>query len=51
MGNKLKVGTWEQLKIHPTKLIRMVIDGKAKVIGKNKYGRYIYEVENIEGDK
>lgn len=45
MGDKIKLGTWEQLKIHPTKLVRMVVEGKATVVGKDKYGRHIYKIE------
>ena len=39
-----KTGTWDTLKIHPTKLVKMVVEGKAIILGKDKYGRYIYEV-------
>jgi len=37
-------GTWDELKMHPTRLMKLVVEGKAKVIGKDKYGRLIYEL-------
>ena len=40
-----KIGTWDKLRIHPTKLMKMVIEGEAKIVGKDKYKRYIYEVK------
>lgn len=40
-----KIGTWDKLKIHPTKLMKMVIQGQATITGKDKYGRYIYKVK------
>lgn len=42
--SKTKVGTWDTLRLHPMTLMRMVIEGKAKVLGKDKGGRKIYEV-------
>ena len=39
-----KTGTWADLKLSPATLMRMVIAGKAKIIGKDKFHRYIYEV-------
>ena len=41
-----KRGTWDQLKKHPTELMKMVCEGKAVIIGKDKFGRYIYELKN-----
>ena len=40
----MKVGTWDTLRLHPMTLMRMVIEGKTKVLGKDKRGRKIYEV-------
>jgi len=40
-----KTGTWDKLKMHPTKLVKLVIAGQATIIGKDKYGRYIYEIK------
>ncbi|MBA7638626.1 hypothetical protein ES703_46282 [subsurface metagenome] len=42
---KVKVGTWDTLRLHPMTLMRMVIEDKANVIGKDKRGRKIYEVK------
>ena len=40
-----KQGTWDELKIIPAKLMKMVTEGKAKIVRKDKYGRWIYEVK------
>jgi len=45
--SKTKVGTWDTLRLHPMTLMRMVIDGRATVIGKDKRGRKIYEIKEI----
>lgn len=45
---EVKVGTWDILRIHPMTLMKMVIEGKATVIGKDKRGRKIYEVKQEE---
>ena len=42
-----KEGTWEILKIHPTTLMRMVVEGKANIIGKDNRGRYIYRLKEV----
>lgn len=39
-----RVGTWETLKLHPMELMRMVVQGEATVIGKDKHGRKIYRI-------
>lgn len=45
MSNRLiREGTWDQLKLHPTTLVRMVIEGEAEVIGKDKWGRKVYRI-------
>lgn len=50
-----RTGTWDKLKIHPMKLMKMVISGEAKIVGKDVHGRYIYELlikkggRNVEG--
>ncbi len=41
----MRVGTWDTLKLHPMTLMRMVIEGKATVIGQDKRKRKIYEVK------
>ncbi|GAI71837.1 unnamed protein product [marine sediment metagenome] len=46
-----KTGTWDQLKMHPAHLVKMVVDGKAKIIGKDRFGRYIYEVKYEQSNK
>ncbi|MBA7574818.1 hypothetical protein ES708_16633 [subsurface metagenome] len=46
-----KTGTWDQLKIHPASLVKMVVEGKVKIIGKDKFGRYIYEVKDEQSNK
>jgi len=43
-----RVGTWDTLKLHPMTLMKMVVEGKATVIGKDEHGRKIYEVEEEE---
>ena len=40
------VGTWDKLKMHPMTLMRLVIDGRAKIVGKDEHGRYIYELSS-----
>ena len=40
-----RVGTWDTLKLHPMTLMKMVVEGKATVIGEDKHGRKIYEVK------
>ena len=42
--NPGRIGTWEDLKLSPTTLVRLVVEGRATVIGKDKYGRRIYEL-------
>jgi hypothetical protein len=37
-------GTYEDLKMMPGTLVKLVVQGKAKVIGKDDYGRLIYEL-------
>jgi hypothetical protein len=37
-------GTWDQLRFAPAMLFRLTIEGKAKIIGKDKFGRYIYRI-------
>ena len=39
-----KRGTWDQLKLSPSQLMKMVIDGKAKIVGKDGRGAHIYEI-------
>jgi hypothetical protein len=39
---KPRRGTWVDLKLHPMTLMKMVIKGKAKIVGKDQYGRKIY---------
>lgn len=41
----VKVGTWDTLRLHPMALMRMVIEDKATVIGRDKRGRKIYEIK------
>lgn len=47
----LKEGTWETLKKHPMTLMRMVIEGKADIIGKDNKGRYIYLLKEVNNDQ
>lgn len=43
------IGTWDQLRLSPSTLMRLVVEGKAKVIGKDRYGRKVYRlVERCE---
>lgn len=42
------MGTWDTLRIHPMTLMKMVVEGKATVIGEDKHGRKIYEVKDGE---
>lgn len=51
MEDKVKVGTWEQLRIHPTKLVKMVVEGRATVVGNDKYGRHIYKIEGRNDER
>ena len=37
-------GTWDQLKLGPWELTKMVIAGRATIVGKDQYGRNIYEL-------
>jgi hypothetical protein len=37
-------GTWIELKLHPMTLMRMVIEGRATIVGKDKSGRNIYQL-------
>jgi len=46
-----RVGTWDTLRLHPTTLMRMVVEGKATVIGEDKHGRKIYEVKEEEANQ
>ena len=39
-----RIGTWDELKLHPTTLVRLVVEGKAVILGKDKHGRYIYRL-------
>ena len=43
-----RVGTWDTLKLHPMTLMKMVVEGRATVRGKDEHGRKIYEVEEEE---
>ena len=38
-------GTWDTLLLSPPKLMKMVLAGTATVVGKDRFGRKIYEVE------
>ena len=38
-------GTWDQLQIMPGHLTKMLTEGKAKTVGKDKFGRRIWEIE------
>ncbi len=44
------MGTWDTLKLHPMTLMRMVIEGKATVIGQDERKRKIYEVKEEDLD-
>jgi len=48
-----RVGTWDTLRLHPTTLMKMVVEDRATVIGKDKHGRKIYEIkeEDPEGHR
>lgn len=37
-------GTWDQLGLHPTTLVKMVVAGTATVVGKDKFGRLVYHL-------
>jgi hypothetical protein len=41
---KVLKGTWETLRKAPTTLVKLVIQGKATVVGKDSFGRLIYEL-------
>jgi len=41
---KLTKGTWDQLRVHPAQLVKLVVMGKAKIVDKDKWGRHIYEL-------
>ena len=43
-----RVGTWDTLRLHPMTLMKMVVEGKATVIGQDERGRKIYEVQDRE---
>ena len=36
--------TWDKLKLHPGRLTKLVGEGKAKLLGKDEFGRWIYEI-------
>lgn len=38
------VGTWDTLKLSPSKLMKMVLRGEATIVGKDRFGRRIYEL-------
>lgn len=44
MSQSKKVGTWDQLRMSPAQLMKLVIQGKANITGRDKYGRHIYEL-------
>jgi hypothetical protein len=44
-SEKVKRGTWDQLRILPGRLTQMVIRGEAKIVGKDRFGRRIYELK------
>lgn len=41
-------GRWWELKLHPMTLMRMVIEGKATIVGKDEHGRKVYELKPDE---
>jgi len=41
---KRRRGTYLELRLHPMTLMKMVVDGKAQIVGKDKFGRRIYEL-------
>ena len=43
-----RVGTWDTLRLHPMTLMKMVVEGKATVIGEDEHGRKIYEIKEEE---
>lgn len=38
-------GNWADLKILPGRLTKLVVEHKAKIIGRDKYGRRLYEMD------
>lgn len=48
---EIKTGTWEELKIHPMELMKMVVSGKATIVGIDKYKRLIYEVKDEQDNQ
>jgi hypothetical protein len=42
---KLRRGTYIDFRLSPSHLMKLVIAGKAKIVGKDKYGRRIYEMK------
>lgn len=38
-------GNYLELKLMPGRLTALVAEGKAKVVGKDKFGRRVYEIE------
>jgi len=43
--DKVKRGTWDQLRIAPGRLTQMVVRGEAEIVGKDEHGRRIYELK------
>lgn len=38
-------GTYADLKIHPGRLTKLVAEGKAKIIGRDSFGRRLYRMK------
>lgn len=41
-------GTWQDFRLHPMTLMKMVIEGKATVVGRDDRGRLIYKLNEKE---
>ena len=37
-------GTWVELRLAPGTLTKMVVLGSARIVGKDEYGRNVYEI-------
>ena len=42
---KKVTGNWAELRILPGRLTKLVVERKAKIIGKDEFGRRLYEMD------
>lgn len=43
-------GTWDELLIHPTRMMTLVVNGVATIIGKDGRGRHLYRMTEATRD-